>query len=59
MSDWIPEPRPVPSELNPEFNHATFTPEPTQAEIMSGVPIMDRLDETMRERLLDYGWGMQ
>lgn len=54
MTDWEPEPRPVPAELTPEFDHALYVPEPTQTEIMSGIPIMDRLDEVMRQRLLDF-----
>lgn len=53
MTDWQPEPREVPTELTTEFEHADFIPEPTHTERMSGIPLMDRLDDVMRNRLLE------
>ena len=52
-AEWQIEPREVPEELTPNFDHATFTPEPTIGERMTGVPLLDRLDDVMRTRLLE------
>ena len=50
---WAPDVRPVPAELEPDYEHADYTPEPTITEVMDGIPIMDRLDEVMQQRLRD------
>lgn len=49
-----PAPKTVPIELTPEYPHAVFTPEESITERMSGVPVMDRLDDVMRNRLTDW-----
>ena len=53
---WVTEPRIVPVELTPDFDHATYTPEPTVSERMAGVPLSDRIDDTMRTRLRELGY---
>jgi len=52
-NDWQPTPKPVPVELQPGYEHPPFVPEPTNVERMTGIPLMDRLDDTMRNRLLE------
>lgn len=52
-TDWLPEPHDVAPELTPDFHPEPFTPPVTVSERMSGVPVLDRLDEVMRTRLLD------
>lgn len=53
MTDWVVDPKPVPPELTDQYEHADYTPEPTITERMSGIPLSDRLDEVMRQRLTD------
>lgn len=52
-NDWQPEAHEVPVELTEDFHPEPFTPPVTVSERMSGVPVLDRLDEVMRTRLLD------
>lgn len=50
MTDWIPEQRPTPVELTPEYAHADYTP--TVLQQMAGYTLMDRLDGATKEQLL-------
>lgn len=46
MSDWVPESRPVPPELE-SSEHATFPPPPVRWPTVA-----ERLDEATREQLV-------
>lgn len=50
MSDWVPESRPIPTELDPDFPHADYVP--TVVSQMQGYSLMDRLDKATKELLL-------
>lgn len=52
-TNWAPEPRDIPAELTEDFHPEPFTPPVTAAERMSGVSVLDRMDDVMRNRLLD------
>lgn len=52
-NDWQPEAHTVPVELTEDFHPEPFTPPVTIAERMSGVSVLDRMDDVMRNRLLD------
>jgi len=58
MTDWLPEARPIAAELEPDFDRTDYTPTETAAQRMSGIPLMDRLDEVMRQRLTDMAKGV-
>ena len=56
MTDWQPTAKPVPAELEPGYEHSPYIPAPTIAERIAGIPLADRLDDTMRNRLHEmYG----
>jgi len=50
---WSPEPRPIAAELEPHFDRTDYTEPESATQRMSGIPLMDRLDEVMRQRLVD------
>lgn len=50
--DWQPTPHPVPDELTPEYEAATYVP----PEPRTWATVSDQLDETMQHRLRElYG----
>lgn len=53
---WVPEPRDIPTELEPNYNHADYVAPPTITERITGVPLADRIDDTMRNRLKELGY---
>lgn len=55
-TSWLPEPHEVIPELTEDFHPEPFTPPATIAERMSGVPVLDRIDEVMRTRLTEAGY---
>lgn len=55
-TSWIPEPHPIPVELTEDFHPEPFTPPVTVTERMSGVSVLDRMDEVMRTRLTEAGY---
>jgi len=52
------EVRPVPVELEAEFDHADFMPEPTVSERMGATSILRRLDEATAAQLLAFAKGI-
>ncbi len=49
---WMPEPRDVPVELEPDFDHETFPPKPVYFP-----PISERLPEATVRQLMEMAHG--
>lgn len=52
VTDWTPDPRPVPAELETEFTHATFPPPKVHWSTVA-----DQLDQATMQLLMEMARG--